>query len=115
LPRYGIPLQHIQAALTHLRDEKKRSVERLDELANLSGLSAEASNGFRRLSDGGEPTVFRNAIEQPPTELFLAIVVSTVLEVRESGQTSMPCGRRSNNSLCARPSGFFSPGPFLLI
>ena len=38
LPRYGIPLQDIHAALVHLRDERKRSVERLDELANLPGL-----------------------------------------------------------------------------
>jgi superfamily I DNA/RNA helicase len=50
LPRYGIPLQDIHAALIHLRDERKRSVERLDELANLPGLSTEAGNGFRRLA-----------------------------------------------------------------
>src|SRR5208283_842460 len=34
-PRYSIPLQDIQVALIHLRDERKCSVERLDELDNL--------------------------------------------------------------------------------
>ena len=50
LPRYGIPLQDIHLALTHLRDERKRSVERLDELAALAGLSKEGAVGFRQLA-----------------------------------------------------------------
>ena len=50
LPRYGIPLQDIHAALVHLRDERKRSVECLDELAALPGLSKAAANGFRLLA-----------------------------------------------------------------
>ena len=50
LPRYGIPLQDIHAALVHLRDERKRPLERLDELAALPGLSKEAANGFRLLA-----------------------------------------------------------------
>lgn len=50
LPRYGIPLQDIKAALTYLRDERKRSLERLGELANLPGLSKEGADGFRRLA-----------------------------------------------------------------
>lgn len=50
LPRYGIPLQDIHAALIYLRDERKRSVERLDELAALAGLSKEGADGFRRLA-----------------------------------------------------------------
>ncbi|KAF0104014.1 MAG: UvrD/REP helicase [Rhodospirillaceae bacterium] len=50
LPRYGIPLQDVHAALTHLRNERKRSLERLADLATLPGLSNEAADGFRRLS-----------------------------------------------------------------
>ena len=50
LPRYSIPLQDIHLALIHLRDERQRSVERLDELPNLSGLSTEAVDGFGRLA-----------------------------------------------------------------
>jgi superfamily I DNA/RNA helicase len=50
LPRYGIPLQDIHAALVHLRDGRKRPLERLDELAALPGLSAEAASGFRLLA-----------------------------------------------------------------
>ena len=50
LPRYGIPLQDIHAALVRLREERKRPLERLDELAALPGLSAEAANGFRLLA-----------------------------------------------------------------
>src|SRR4029453_4533801 len=50
LPRYGVPLQDIYIALAHLRDERKRSVERLAELGNLPGLSKEGADGFRRLA-----------------------------------------------------------------
>jgi hypothetical protein len=50
LPRYSIPLQDVHAALIHLRDERKRSLERLNELAALPGQSTEADSGFRRLA-----------------------------------------------------------------
>jgi superfamily I DNA/RNA helicase/Zn-dependent peptidase ImmA (M78 family) len=50
LPRYDVPLQDICLALAHLRDERKRSVERLAELGNLPGLSKEGADGFRRLA-----------------------------------------------------------------
>lgn len=50
LPRYAIPLQDIHRALLHLRDERRRALERLDELTAISGLSPEAVEGFRLLA-----------------------------------------------------------------
>ena len=50
LPRYDIPLQDIHRALTHLRDERRRALERLDELAALTSLSPEGVEGFRLLA-----------------------------------------------------------------
>lgn len=50
LPRYGVPLQDIHAAIRHLRDGQGPALERLSDLPRIAGLSPEGVSGFTLLA-----------------------------------------------------------------
>jgi len=92
LPRYGVSLQDVHAALGYLRDDRKRSLERLGDLAALPGLSNESADGFRRLATDLQGLLPHS---QPWEFLSTYLLDRTDLGRTMAGATTVPARMRN--------------------